>query len=353
MATQVLIVAGGRSEEHTVSLASAQCVLKAIAQAPSLVPRVRVISRRGGLLDEAQSLAALQAGVEVKDGGQSIAALIDAAKQADIVLPLLHGPMGEDGTLQGMLTLAQVPYVGCGVLASALCMDKPMAKEVLRASGLPQVPFVTLSRKAFTDSPEQMIAHVASQVPAPWFVKPANMGSSVGISRATTQAELQQAIETAARYDRRIIVEAGLDAVRELEVAVIGNDAPETSPVGEICHDGRFYDYATKYTEGHSHMEIPAKVPDDVAQTVLELALATYRLLDCAGLARIDFFYTPQDGRVFVNEVNTLPGFTTFSMFPTLFAKSGLAYGPLIERLVALGLERHGAAQPEGSSLRP
>lgn len=341
MATQVLIVAGGRSEEHTVSLASAKCVIKAIEAAPTLQAEVRVLSRAGGLLDAEQSRAAVQAGNEVARGGAGLEALIEAAKKVDVVLPLLHGPMGEDGTLQGLLTLAQVPYVGCGVLASALCMDKPMAKEVLRASGLPQVPFITLTFAAYVDSPKETLNHIASQLPPPWFVKPANMGSSVGISRATDVDQLAGAIALAGRYDRRIIVEAGLQNVRELEVGVIGNDAPQASPVGEICHDGRFYDYATKYTEGHSHMEIPAKVPEDVARTITDLALSTYRLLDCAGLARIDFFYTPKDGRIYVNEINTLPGFTNFSMFPTLFARAGVAYGALIERLVTLGLERH------------
>jgi len=243
--------------------------------------------------------------------------------------------------VQGLLTLLGVPYVGCGVLASALCMDKPMAKEVLRASGLPQVPFVTLSRQAFADSPERLVAHVAGQLSPPYFVKPANMGSSVGITRVAEPEGLAAAIEHAGRFDRRIIVEAGLQNVRELEIGILGNTVLQTSPVGEISHDGTFYDYATKYTAGHSQMVIPAQIPQEVAQRITELAVQTYRLLDCAGLARIDFFYTPQDGAVYVNEVNTLPGFTTFSMFPTLFARAGLPYGALIERLTELALERH------------
>lgn len=341
MSTQVLILAGGQSEEHQVSLASAKCVLAAIADAPSLHATVRVITRAGGLLGESQSLVALQAGVAVPSGGEGLEALVVAAKKTQVVLPLLHGPMGEDGTVQGLLALMGVPFVGCGVLSSALCMDKPMAKEVLRANNIPQVPYVTLSAQAFADNAEQVVRHIAKVCPAPWFVKPANMGSSVGITKVTQQTKLAQAIEHACTFDRRIIVEAGLQHVRELEVALIGNHTPETSPVGEICHDGTFYDYATKYTTGHSSMVIPAQVPQEVSDTILTLARSTYRLLDCAGLARIDFFYTPQDGKVYVNEVNTLPGFTTFSMFPSLFAKAGLAYGPLIERLIALALERH------------
>ena len=341
MTTRVLILAGGQSEEHTISLASAQSVLKALEKAPQLTATLRVISRTGGLLDGAASLAAVQAGVEVPTGGQPLTALIEAAQEAQVVLPLLHGPMGEDGTLQGLLTLLGVPYVGCGVLASALCMDKPMAKEVLRASGLPQVPFVTLSRQAFADSPERLVAHIAGQFEPPYFVKPANMGSSVGITRVVHAEDLAAAIEHAGRFDRRIIVESGLTDVRELEIGVIGNTVLQTSPVGEICHDGRFYDYATKYTAGHSEMVIPAQVPPVVAQRITELAVQTYRLLDCAGLARIDFFYTPKDQAVYVNEVNTLPGFTSFSMFPSLFDKAGLPYGALIERLVELALERH------------
>jgi D-alanine-D-alanine ligase len=341
MTTRVLILAGGQSEEHTVSLASAQCVLKAMEAAPTLSATLRVISRQGGLLDEAASLAAVQAGKEVATGGQGLEALIGAATQAQVVLPLLHGPLGEDGTLQGLLTLLGVPYVGCGVLASALCMDKPMAKEVLRASGLPQVPFVTLSRQAFADREERLVAHIVSQFPPPYFVKPANMGSSVGITQVAQADGLAAAIAHAGRFDRRIIVEAGLTQVRELEIGIIGNTELTTSPVGEICHDGRFYDYATKYTAGHSQMVIPARIPAAVAQQITELAVQTYRLLDCAGLARVDFFYTPQDGAVYVNEVNTLPGFTTFSMFPSLFGQAGVPYGALLERLTQLALERH------------
>lgn len=347
MTTQILVLAGGQSMEHTVSLASAKCVLAAIETVPTLTAVVRVLSRTGGLLSEADSRAAIERGTEVATGGDDLSALVAAAQAADVVLPLLHGPMGEDGTVQGLLTLMQVPFVGCGVLSSALCMDKPMAKEVLRAAAIPQVPFVTLTAQAWQTGEEHVVSLIAKEFGPPWFVKPANMGSSVGITKVTTADGLMAAIHKARAFDRRIIVEAGLEAVRELEVAVIGNDTPETSPVGEICHDGTFYDYDTKYTVGHSNMVIPAEVPPEVSEKILALAVATYRLLDCAGLARIDFFYTPKDQAVYVNEVNSLPGFTTFSMFPSLMAKAGLPYGALIERLVKLALERHPAAAPK------
>lgn len=345
MTTHILVLAGGQSMEHTVSLASAKCVLDAIKTVPSLTADVRVLTRAGGLLNEVESLAAIDSGKEATAGGGDLSALMAAARAVDVVLPLLHGPMGEDGTLQGLLTLMGVPYVGCGVLSSALCMDKPMAKEVLRAAGITQVPFVTLTAQALQAGEEHVVPLIVKEFGPPWFVKPANMGSSVGISKVTDAKGLMAAILEARAFDRRIIVEAGLDDVRELEVAVVGNDTPETSPVGEICHDGTFYDYETKYTVGHSNMVIPAEVPQDISDKILALAVTTYRLLDCAGLARIDFFYTPNDGAVYVNEVNSLPGFTTFSMFPSLMAKAGLPYGALIERLVSLALERHSAPE--------
>jgi D-alanine-D-alanine ligase len=340
MSTRVLILAGGQSEEHTVSLTSARCVLRALHEVPSLVPTVRVLTRTGGILDEAASLAAIAQG-DVARGGASLAELFSALADCDVVLPLTHGPMGEDGTLQGLLELAQVPYVGCGVLGSALCMDKPMAKQVLAAAQLPQVAFITLNAADYAHGPAACVDQVQKSLRAPWFVKPANMGSSVGISQAHDAETLRKAIATALTFDRRIIIEEGLTQVRELEVGVLGNDTPEASPVGEICHDGSFYDYATKYTAGHSNMVIPAKVPSDVQDRIRDLARQTYRLLDCAGLARIDFFYTPQDGAIYINEINTLPGFTDLSMFPSLWAAADLAYGPLLERLVALAQERH------------
>lgn len=342
MTTQVLILAGGQSAEHTVSLASAKCVLDALAQAPELQATVRVLSRTGGVLGTAESLTALRAGTEVTSGGSGLQELITAARSADVVLPLLHGPMGEDGTVQGLLTLMGVPFVGCGVLASSLCMDKPMTKEVLKAANIPQVPYLTVTAHALDHDAPRVVQTITQELTPPWYVKPANMGSSVGITCVSDPAKLFDALALARSFDRRIIVEAGLPHVRELEVAVVGNDALQMSPVGEIRHDGGFYDYDTKYTEGHSTMVIPAEVPEDVSARILKLARKTYALLDCAGLARLDFFYTSKDGCVFLNEVNTLPGFTKFSMFPSLMAASGLPYAKLIERLVQLALERHG-----------
>jgi D-alanine-D-alanine ligase len=352
MSTRVLLLAGGQSEEHEISLTSARCVLEALGPS-ELSLSVRVITRSGTVLPEADSLEALRLGA-VPEGlaGAPLEALLPAARACDVVFALLHGPMGEDGTMQGLLTLAGVPFVGSGVLGSALCMDKPMAKEVLRAAGLPQVEFLTFTAQALNASPDahaEAVARIQAELRGPWFVKPANMGSSVGISCVRDAEKLGAAMAHAQRFDRRILVEAGLPGVRELEVAVLGNADPSASCVGEICHDGTFYDYETKYTAGHSRMQIPAEVPEHVAERARALALQAYTLLDCAGLARIDFFYEPERQALWINEINTLPGFTSFSMFPTLWARSGLPYAALIERLVALALERHAEGRRAGA----
>lgn len=336
MTLKLLILAGGQSEEHAVSLISAKCVLAALGDVPHLQPSLRVITRAGTLLDAHTSAQAVASGVPAQSGGDSLAALIDAARTHDVVWPLLHGPLGEDGTIQGLLQLVGVPYVGCGVLAASLCMDKPMAKEVLRAAGLPQVPYTLVTQETWHSQPDQVVTQVSAQCAAPWFVKPANMGSSVGIGRADDEATLRRAIDVAFQYDRRVIIEEGLAPVRELEVACLGNAIAKASVAGEICHDGAFYDYATKYTPGHSSMVIPAHIPKDVADEACRLALATYALLDCRGLARIDFFYSEAKKALYINEVNTMPGFTQFSMYPALWQHAGLSYGQLIEELVGL-----------------
>lgn len=336
--TRVLVLAGGRSEEHEVSITSARSVLQAVEHT-ELEATALIITREGRWLTGPESIKALTAGT-ARSGGELTLRRAQMTENYDVVFPLVHGPFGEDGTIQGMLELAGVPYIGSGVLASALCMDKPMAKEVLRANGIPQVRYALLSRHAYEHDPRAELAKVAA-LEKPWFVKPANLGSSVGISKAKDDATLKTAVELAFQYDRRIIVEEGVVGARELEVAILGNDAPEASPVGEITFSSEFYDYETKYTAGKAALHIPAEAPADILQRIQELALSAFRLLDCAGFARIDFFYQAKTGKLLLNELNTIPGFTPMSMFPKLWEAGGISYAALIERLVALAIERH------------
>jgi D-alanine-D-alanine ligase len=254
-----------------------------------------------------------------------------------VVLPILHGPMGEDGTVQGMLELAGVPFVGSGVLGSALCMDKLKAKDVLAAHDLPQVAWVGL-RDTELDQVDQRVADAG--LTFPMFVKPANLGSSVGVSRASDPAELAAASATASDYDEWIIVEQGVTA-REIEVAVLGNAEPRASLPGEIRPTHDFYDYEDKYLDGAAACIIPADLPDDVTDEIRRLAVEAFTTLRCEGMARVDFFYVPETGQVLINEVNTIPGFTPISMYPKMWDATGLPYGELIDELVRLALERH------------
>lgn len=339
--TRVLILAGGRSEEHEVSITSARAVLKAAEASANLLASALVVTREGRWLSEPDSQKALTAGT-ARQGGELTLHGATMAEQCDVVFPLIHGPFGEDGTLQGMLELAGVPYIGSGVLASSLCMDKPMSKEVLRANGIPQVRYVACNSLRYKQDAKGVHTEV-QQLKAPWFVKPANLGSSVGISKVKTPEALGPAIEEALRYDRRIIIEEGVPNVRELEVAILGNDEPRASPVGEITYSAEFYDYNTKYTDGKAQLRIPADCPADVVKKIQDTAIRAFQLLDCAGFARVDFFYQAKTGNLFLNELNTIPGFTPFSMFPKLWEAGGIPYAQLIETLVNLALERHRA----------
>ena len=336
--TRLLILAGGRSEEHEVSIVSAKSVLQAISGS-DIEASVVVVTRQGRWLPMAESQRALTAGAAAT-GGELMLPQVQDTANFDVVFPLIHGTCGEDGTVQGMLELARLPYIGGGVLASALCMDKAMSKEVLRAGGIPQVPSVLVTAHAWkTDQPG--VLKKLRDTHGPWFVKPANQGSSVGITKVKSADELPAAIKSALGFDRRVIVEQGVEHVRELEVGILGNDDPRASSVGEITYDADFYDYTTKYTAGRAQLHIPAKVPENVIAQVRSLALKAYALLDCAGFARIDFFYQTQSGQLMLNEVNTIPGFTPMSMFPKLWEHAGIPYTELVKTLVDLALERH------------
>jgi D-alanine-D-alanine ligase len=308
---RVAVLAGGRSSEHDVSLDSAAAVRGGLAEAGHDVVDV-LLERDGSWTCDGEP-------VTLTPG----AGLLDC----DVVWPVLHGPFGEDGSVQGLLELLDVAYVGAGVLASAVCMDKLVFKDLMRAHGIPQVDYAAVQPG---DDPG---------LQPPVFVKPSRLGSSVGISKATTREELVEALATAFEHDPRVIVEA-LSPGMEVECGVLGNDEPEASQPGEIVVNADWYDYDAKYTPGGMDLQFPARIEPAVAERVRELAARVFKLVDCAGLARADFF-VEAGGRVLVNELNTMPGFTATSVYPKLWSLSGLPFAELCDRLVQLGVERH------------
>ncbi|BBN95835.1 D-alanyl-alanine synthetase A, ddl [Deinococcus grandis] len=337
MKKRILLLAGGQSGEHEVSLMSARSVLNALPRDQFDVTPV-VISKQGRWLPPTETQRALESG-EAATGGDLVLHRAASAEGYDAVFPLLHGPMGEDGTVQGLLTLAGIPFVGSGVLGSAVSMDKVMTKQVLASAGIPQVAWALAVRREWQQQPDS-VRERAAALGYPLFVKPANLGSSVGISKVARAEDLDGALNLAFSLDRRVILEAmTAHKPREVEVGILGNDAPIASPVGELRFEADFYDYETKYTEGRATMHIPAPLSAEVAEQVRALALRAFRALDCAGLARVDFFYVEETGELLLNEVNTMPGFTTTSMYPKLFEAAGLSYSALVTRLVELALE--------------
>ena len=269
----------------------------------------------------------------------------DRAINVDVIFPVLHGTFGEDGTIQGLLELADIPYVGAGVLGSAAGMDKDIMKSLFIAAGIPIVKHVTILRSAWEKDPKKVQKLMESKLTYPVFVKPANLGSSVGITKAHNRKELGPAIEEAAKFDRKIVIEQGVggkkEKAREIECSVLGNDEPAASVPGEIVPGKEFYDYTAKYVDEGSQLIIPAKLTKAKTKKVQELAVAAFKAVDCSGLARVDFLMDPKTRKIFLNEINTMPGFTSISMYPKLWAASGLAYADLIDRLIQLGIERH------------
>lgn len=350
------IVFGGRSGEHEISLRSARCIVDAIDRDKYRLSLIGI--DRGGrwhLLDEPafQRLTAAGLPVVTSTGADvmllptpSRGALIDLAHpmvpvdRLDVVFPVLHGPYGEDGTMQGFLDLADVPYVGAGVLASAVGMDKDVQKRLLQAAGVAVVPCVTVARAQWEAAPQAITAR-AAELGVPLFVKPVNLGSSVGISKVKAINDLSAAVATALEYDNKVLIEKGIDA-REIECAVLGNDDPQASVPGEICAHAEFYSYEAKYIDADgATLRIPAPLTESEAARVRSLAITVFQLLDCAGMARVDFFLERGTGTIYVNELNTIPGFTTISMYPKMWEASGLPYRELIDRLITLALERH------------
>jgi len=268
-----------------------------------------------------------------------------------VIFPALHGPYGEDGTMQGLLELADIPYVGSGVLGSALAMDKAVMKAVFRAEGLPVVDYVLVMRRAWEEHPAEVVQRVEQCIGYPCFVKPANLGSSVGVSKVHGATELPVAVDLAARYDRKILVEQAVNA-REIECSVLGNDLPVASVLGEVVPRREFYDYVAKYFDQATELLIPADLPPQKVAEIQGLAVRAFTALDCAGMARADFFLSRDSGRVYVNELNTIPGFTSVSMYPKLWEASGLPYPELLDRLIQLALDRHGDKRRVSTSLQ-
>lgn len=348
---------GGRSAEHEVSLMSAQSVLQAIDPNKYEVTLIG-ITKAGKWIAGSNPLHALQAGdlhdtaeaallgepgkrelLRLQPEADHRVAHLTAITELDVIFPLLHGPYGEDGTVQGLLELADVPYIGAGVLASALAMDKGVCKELLRAHGVPVVEWLTVTRPEIERDAESVARKAEAQFAYPIFTKPANLGSSVGVVKAHNHAELIAGLQESARYDRRILIERGIEA-RELEVSVLGNDDPQASIVGEIVPGREFYDYAAKYLDDNSQLLIPAPIAPELAEQARQHAVTAFKAVDGAGLARVDFLLDKQTAQLYLNEINTLPGFTQISMYPKLWEASGLSYGALIDRLVTLALER-------------
>ena len=270
----------------------------------------------------------------------------------DVVFPVLHGPYGEDGTVQGLLELADIPYVGAGVLGSAVGMDKAVMKTLFAAHGLPIVPHLTVMRREWLEQPGAVADRAAATLRFPMFVKPANLGSSVGISKVKSGTDFTAAMELAFQFDRKVVIEAGVLNAREIECAVLGNDVPEASIPGEIVPSREFYDYEAKYLDASSTLLIPAPLTASKASEIQRLAIEAFRTVEGAGMSRVDFLMARDSGETFINEVNTIPGFTTISMYPKLWAASGLPYPALLDRLIALALERHGEKQALRTSVR-
>ena len=348
---RVMVVFGGRSGEHEVSLASARAITRALEDSGRHEVVPVGITREGRWISSGEPMQELESraghlpdgsGVDVSGPPAQAAEKLPAGLgSVDVVFPVLHGPYGEDGTIQGMLELAGVPYVGSGVLGSAAGMDKPTMKKIFAHHGLPQVAWVALTRKQWEDDRDGWTQEIEDSLGYPCFVKPANLGSSVGIGRAENAEELGDAIDAAARFDRRIIVEEGIDA-REIEVSVLGNEAPEVSVPGEIIIKTEgFYDYEAKYVEGGMELLAPAPIPDETRGEIQRIASEAFEAIDAAGMARVDFFLEHGTDRLLLNEINTIPGFTPTSVYAELWATSGLPYADLLDRLVELALERH------------
>ncbi|MDO9545743.1 MAG: D-alanine--D-alanine ligase family protein [Pelolinea sp.] len=349
------VIFGGRSGEHEVSLMSARSVLSVLDVEKYDITQIG-IDHEGKWWSGPNTLEALEKGsignlsrvfllpepgktVLYKRENNGEVESIQPLQELDVIFPVLHGTFGEDGTLQGFFEMADIAYVGAGVLGSSVGMDKSVFKDVMRSNEIPVVDWITCTRKDVENDIQTIIEKCESQLSYPLFVKPANLGSSVGITKVKNRSDLLEGIMEAARYDRRILIERGVNA-REIEVSVIGNEDCRASIPGEINPSDEFYSYNAKYHDGDSELYIPAPIPEELTKRVQELAVKTYKAIDCAGLSRVDFLLDKDTDELFINEVNTIPGFTTISMYPKLWDADGLSYSKLIDELIELAFER-------------
>jgi D-alanine-D-alanine ligase len=351
------VMYGGRSGEHEVSLQSAQSVMAALDRSRYEIVEIG-ITHQGQWLVGDEVMKALESGsdrarraavlaepgpcrvwaVNPGDGGEELC--LQLFRQVDVMFPVLHGTFGEDGTLQGLLEMAEVPYVGAGVLASSVAMDKALFKSLMRSLTIPMVEYMLCVRGEIAHDLDDVVRRAEELAPYPLFTKPANLGSSVGITRCANRSDLVEGLAEAARFDRRVLIERGVDA-REIEVSVLGNEKIEVSAPGEVVPSREFYSYESKYIDGTSQLLIPAPITARQAAEVRRIAAEAYRAIDGTGLARVDFLLDRKTGELFLSEINTMPGFTTISMYPKLWEASGLPYPRLLDRLVELALERH------------
>ena len=353
MKQKVLVLFGGSSSEHDVSLSSASSVIKNIPEekydivkmgitkdgrcyiyngSPDMLPEGKWLEDKENLEPAVISCDRSHHGIIRLSNGAEI-------EKIDVVFPVLHGKNGEDGTMQGLLEISGIPYVGCNTVASAICMDKAATNAMADFYGIPQAKWVAFDKHAYSGNKTVLLEGAAEKLGFPIFVKPANAGSSVGISKAKNLEELEAACEKAFEHDKKLVLEEGVIGM-EVEVAVLGNDEPVASVVGEVVPCNEFYDYDAKYLANESELHIPARLPEDKLKAVQEAAVNAYRSLGCSGFTRVDFFVRESDGKIMLNEPNTIPGFTSISMYPKLFAASGIPYSELLDRLLTLALER-------------
>ncbi len=357
---KVGLLFGGYSGEHEVSIISAQAIASAFTEEENpqkyqIIPFY--IDKKGNWHDSKIAQQVLNSGQSIDPDHTQRWNFPSQLADIDVFFPILHGPNGEDGTIQGLFKLMQVPHVGSSVLGSCVGMDKIAMKAAFKDAGLPQVDYVAVSRSQVWSSPcsdghslapggdagshlfPKLCDDLEAAIDYPCFVKPANLGSSVGIAKVRSRQELEAALDNAAGYDRRIVVEAGVVA-REVECAVLGNENPQVSVVGEISFTSDFYDYETKYTEGRSQLHIPAQLPQEIVEQIQTMAIEAFQAVDASGLSRVDFFYVEATGEIFLNEINTLPGFTALSMYPQLWAASGIKFPELVDQLIGFAQER-------------
>lgn len=369
---KVGVIFGGRSGEHEVSIVSAQSVMKALDKKKYEVIPIG-ITKQGKWIAGPQAVNVLKQGSkklpfksvmtadpteqnisQVKEKGLSPAKGQQATKQIDVIFPVLHGTYGEDGTIQGLFELANLPYVGAGVLGSAMAMDKVVQKQLCNSVGLESVPYEWFVSKDWKKDKNKILNRIGKILKYPMFIKPANMGSSVGISKAHNKKELIAGINDAIQYDKKILIEQGIENIHEIEIAVLGNDNPKASVPGEIIPSNEFYDYDAKYVDGKTQEIANTKViPKTVVKKIQQMAIEAFKIVNISGMARIDFIVTKKGHKIFLNEVNTIPGFTSISMFPKLWQVSGLSYEKLIDKLIDLAIERHKEKNQLSTEFKP